>query len=441
MKKVVYFFLVFVLLGVLVFPGGEQEAPSSTTISISIPEHWQLIEPLLTDQREKAPSRRLWMYDIVKNFEEKYPDIKLELESVPWDKITETFVNKSVAGDPPDIQTLANGSQYVFARAGLLHPLDNFEYEWNDFGDNLFENNMKVDGKIYMMPAYIFAHVLHYNDEMLKNAGYTRPPKTLDELVEYAKKMTIDTNNDGEPDVWGFGLPSSPIHPPFVFQNWETLVWLFGGKVAEDGKALLNTPEARKATQFYVDLVRKHKVSPESVTSWDKEYMSKWYRAEKLAMTFRGPEEYPPSLDALGSKAKIASIPVVNSGDPDSAWMELFGWVMSAKAGQDPRKREACWLFLKEIVSDESYLLMAEHQRGLPARKSISDHPIFQSDKVFEFQAEYTAKAGRADPEIDGWELWKDIVSKTIQSAVLGLDTVDNLLENAQKEYDRGVSR
>ncbi len=447
MKKLLTIILLLSVCIIYVFGAGDKEKTESavpgtelrTTLRVAIPEHWRIIEPLQTGEKEKVVPRRMWFYESVMMFKEKFPGIKLQFEAVPWDQITMSFINKSLAGDPPDIQTLANGSQYVFARAGYVHPLDEFEFPWDDFGTNIFENNMKVDGKIYMIPAYIFSHVLHYNKGMYDDAGISSPPITMDELIADSKKLTIDKNGDGNPDIWGFGIPASTVHPAFVYQNWDTLVWLNGGKVAENGKALFDTPAGRNATQFYVDLVYKHKVAPKAITAWDKEYMSTWYRAERLAMTFRGPEEHPPSIKALGDKARIARIPLYKKGDAYKSWMELFGWVMSKKAGEDPVKKKAAWEFLKALVTEEAFVSMAKHQHGLPSRKSVADNPIYKSDPVFEFQSKYTVEAGQADPQIEGWEPWRDIVARTVQAAVLRLKGVDELMKDAQRDYNKAV--
>ena len=44
---------------------------------------------------------------------------------------------------------------------------------------------------------------LYYNEDMLKKAGLNGPPKTISELTEYAKKLTV-RNPDGSLKVVGF---------------------------------------------------------------------------------------------------------------------------------------------------------------------------------------------------------------------------------------------
>lgn len=427
-----------ITLWMLLAGGGAWAAQPEVTLRVMVPEHWRIVKPLEDNDRKSVVPRRLWFYDMVQSFKKQNPHIKLQLESVVYDNVTSTFVNKSMAGDPPDVVILPNGPQFKLARAGYLSPLDRFPFDWADFNENVLRENMTVDGKIYMVPTYTVPHVLYYNKEIYEKAGIKEPPKTWDELIAIAKKLTRDINGDGKIDVWGMGMPASPAHPPFVYQSLEPIVWLLGGKLEDKGRALIDTPEMRKAVQLYVDLVHMHKVMPDAVTTWDKEYMAN-FRNEKLAMTLRGAEEFVPSVAALGKKVGMARVPVFKAGDRPYTWMEVFGFGMSKRAGET--KPEAAWAFLKQFGSEETFLLAAEHQKGLPTRKSVAGNPIYKSSPEFEFQAKYVVEAGRADPYIEEWEAWVDIVSRTVQAAVLRLGKVDELLKNAQREYDARLKR
>jgi ABC-type glycerol-3-phosphate transport system substrate-binding protein len=413
-------------------------AQQEVTLRVMIPEHHRLIKPLEENDRSSVVPRRLWFYDMVQSFKKKYPHIKLRFESAVYDHVTSIFINKSMAGDPPDITFLPNGPQFKLARAGYLYPLDRFPFDWKDYNENMLRENMTVDGKIYLVPTYTVPHVLYYNKEIYEKAGIKEPPKTWDELIAVAKKLTKDTKGEGKIDVWGLGMPASPSHPPFVYQSLEPIIWLLGGKLEEKGRALIDTPEMRKAVQLYVDLVHVHKVMPEAVTTWDKEYMAN-FRNEKLAMTLRGAEEYVPSVAKLGDKVGLARVPVFKPGDRPYTWMEVWGYGMSKRAGET--KPEAAWAFLNQFASEETFVLAAEFQKGLPTRKSVANHPIYKSSPEFEFQAKYVVEAGRADPFIEEWEAWGDIISRTAQAAVLRLGKVEDLLKNAQREYDARLKR
>ena len=163
---------VLVALGLLLASGGGAwAAQPEVTVRVMVPEHWRIVKPLEDNDRKSVVPRRLWFYDTVQSFKKQNPHIKLQFESVVYDNVTSTFVNKSMAGDPPDIVILPNGPQFKLARAGYLYPLDRFQFDWADFNENILRENMTVDGKIYLVPTYTVPHVLYYNKEMYEKAG------------------------------------------------------------------------------------------------------------------------------------------------------------------------------------------------------------------------------------------------------------------------------
>ena len=87
---------------------------------------------------------------------------------------------------------------------------------WIDLTDNLAADGIDVnifpattryytsyDGKQCALPILADAYGLYYNKALLAKAGLTEPPKTVDELMDYAKKLTVK-NADGSLEVVGF---------------------------------------------------------------------------------------------------------------------------------------------------------------------------------------------------------------------------------------------
>ncbi len=94
--------------------------------------------------------------------------------------------------------------------AALFEPLDAFQKQdpIEDFGDIApgLVQGMTVDGKLIGIPVRHATQGLFYNEELLAEAGITAPPKTLEELIEQAKKTTF-TSKAGTP-VTGMILAS-----------------------------------------------------------------------------------------------------------------------------------------------------------------------------------------------------------------------------------------
>ena len=88
---------------------------------------------------------------------------------------------------------------------------------------------MKHGGRMHAMPGDYMTMVLFYNTEMFKAAGLNpdKPPKTWDEFLQYAKKLTRDTDGDGKVDQWGFGTVGAKS--PGFSLRFGPFIWSFGG--------------------------------------------------------------------------------------------------------------------------------------------------------------------------------------------------------------------
>lgn len=69
------------------------------------------------------------------------------------------------------------------------------------FDGLLVEDIYSKEGHFYTLPNTGQYWRLLYNVDLLEKAGFTEPPKTLDEMVEYAKKITEQGKSEG---VYGF---------------------------------------------------------------------------------------------------------------------------------------------------------------------------------------------------------------------------------------------
>jgi multiple sugar transport system substrate-binding protein len=141
---------------------------------------------------------------VVKDFESTHPNIKVTVKSGQDDsKVTQAIG----AGNGPDIG-LSYSTDIVgkFCSSGAwvdltpyikrdgvdLNQLNATTRQYTEFG-----------GKRCAMPFLADAYGIFYNKDMFAKAGIAGPPKTLDELTEDAKKLTVK-NADGSLKTVGF---------------------------------------------------------------------------------------------------------------------------------------------------------------------------------------------------------------------------------------------
>lgn len=161
-------------------------------------------------EKTKVTFWYLWSGDTVKVIDamvKKYnaQSDKYEVEAVCTPD-SQKIMTAISAGNGPDITDDFSNDTGKFASAGIMEPLDSYisktKYDTSDFIPAALDS-CKMDGKQYALPINVNFMALYYNKKILKDAGYTEPPKTMEEMYEMAVKTT-KVNKDGSIDTLGF---------------------------------------------------------------------------------------------------------------------------------------------------------------------------------------------------------------------------------------------
>src|SRR5690606_7316706 len=105
----------------------------------------------------------------------------------------------------------------------------------------------RFDGALYGLPASFSNVVLFYNQNLYDQAGVGAPGASWgwSDLLEAARKLTVDTSNDGVADRHGYAAAWWPLY-----------IWLGGGEIIDETgtDTLIDSPEAIRGLQEMVDL-------------------------------------------------------------------------------------------------------------------------------------------------------------------------------------------
>ncbi|KIL42393.1 sugar ABC transporter substrate-binding protein [Gordoniibacillus kamchatkensis] len=158
-----------------------------------------------TEQQGKPDTVKVWTYpvhakyeddlkDLIKDFNAKYPNIKVEYEMLSWAEGPKKFDVALNAGDPPDLYFHAVSGQYV--STGLALQLD--QYLTPEIKGDYLPGTLdlaKIQGKQYGLPLYQFQWGWGGNKRILEEAGVDwkkiqQQGWTWSEFAEIAKKLT-----------------------------------------------------------------------------------------------------------------------------------------------------------------------------------------------------------------------------------------------------------
>ena len=165
------------------------------------------------------------------------------------------IIAASRGGKAPDVaQSFSADNSGAFCGSGAWVDLKPY-MDRDGISDRIFppapRSYTQFKGTRCALPMLADAKGLYYNEDMLKKAGLDGPPKTVSELTDYAKKLTVK-NPDGSLKVVGF----NPVmgwysNTPANFGP------MFGGKWVDDnGKSTLcSDPAWAKLLKWQKDLI------------------------------------------------------------------------------------------------------------------------------------------------------------------------------------------
>ena len=225
---------------------------------------------------------QVWDQSRVDAFNELYKDkgIKCNVQFVPDGAgINNGKLLSAIAGgQAPDLVICDNATAaYSYAANGSFEMLEPYLEQVNLNVDNFFDGCQDViyyKDEPYLIPQDTNVMLLYYNPDIAKEAGLDpeNPPKTLDELDQWAEAMTIQ-NDDGSYARFGL-IPWLDLK-----DDAFTLPFFFGADVydADTNKLNLTAPQMVSCMEWpvsYTHLFRKCGVQ------WQRHFLLTGERAE-----------------------------------------------------------------------------------------------------------------------------------------------------------------
>ncbi len=222
----------------------------------------------VTFWHHEAPAHRVKAIEEVLNmFEEEHPGVDIKQEVVSWGDAYAKTLSAIRSNTVPDFQFDLPELNIVANQAGGILPVTDLVKELDE-KHNILDSQMapyNYDGEYWGVPVWTMPFVLLYRPSYLeKYVGTSEPPETWEEVLEYAKKMTVDTDNDGETDIYGIGITASDS------LLTQEMIWAvmssYGTNVFdEEGNLVFDSPETVKALEMYKKLF---KYTSSSATGW-----------------------------------------------------------------------------------------------------------------------------------------------------------------------------
>jgi multiple sugar transport system substrate-binding protein len=275
----------------------------------------------------------------------------------------------------------ANNKMYpVLFPSGWILSLDDYlkdpnltakDYNYGDFVPKIAQNVM-FNKKIMGIPFGTESNILYYNKKMLADEGYTRPPKTMAEVYEYAKKLN-------HPEKGYAGIAMLGTREGNVNGYGWIMMWLsMGGSWVPPGQepyTVLASPTAIKATEVWTDMLTNYAPKGISNYGWNELYLA--MQQSKVAMVIATTKDYPIFVDPTKSKIADNLGYACLQGPGDEYTVGNIGAWLLPGAGKNTK---AAWAAVQFMTSQEAQTKQVTEKDLVDVtRQSVIDSKVYGS--------------------------------------------------------------
>jgi multiple sugar transport system substrate-binding protein len=332
---------------------------------------------------------------LLPEFERRNPDIKVDLQLLPWLSAHEKLLT-AFAGDAlPDVCPLGNTWIPEFAALGALEPLDDQisstpGFNAGDFFPGVWDSGV-VDDRVYAVPWYVETRLPFYRTDMLRKAGIRQPPKSWD---EWRTAMAAVKREVG-PDNYAIMMPLNEFEPllSLAIQQPEPLL-------RDDGRyGNFRSPGFKRSLGFYKEMFDKRwaplATSTQISNVWDefgKGFFSFYISGPWNIAKFK--ERLPQS-----QQDDWMTMPLPGPNGPGASLANGTSFVVF----RDSPRKAAAWRLISYLSSAEVQAQFHALTGDLPPRRSPWTTPALAADpyaKAFREQLERAVPT----PKVPEWE-------------------------------------
>lgn len=351
----------------------EEPAPAAPAVSAEEPkaETAPAEEPAASSEpRTLRITALAWFegkYDfqrIIKEFEEENPGVTVEFNKVDATDYTSNMLQWSQGKTNCDIYIGGSRAENLpYVGKDYLVEFD----ETNFFTDGMSRDDFfpaflecgNIDGAQYVIPLCCEVMSLVVNVPMFKEAGLVDeagkpiPPKTWEELYEYAEKLTIVEDGVTKQLGLGYDWGANGIAIAYLLQ----LNTLKGSIFQEDGVSPdFSSPESAQVMQMWHDLLANGYSSTDTFADQDASRTN--FKSGKLAMHIAAASRWIEAGQLLGT-SNVSALPVPGSEEHGS-----FCFIHGIIVPNVSENQDLAIKFIKEKLLQDDFLTYTMNKWG-----------------------------------------------------------------------------
>lgn len=357
--------------------------------------------------------------DIIKAFEEKHPDIKIE-PIVSGYSDYHTKLMTMIAGNmAPDVMRIDDYYFYDFIKLGAVESLS--PYIQRDKIDlNLYPKmgieEATVDGQIYGLPWGTAPLYMLLNLEVFEKAGVALP--SLDWTTKDFERI-VRSFNPQKDKVYGFAIDTNYLSSVLPH------IWSKGGTLLSEDKSRYtgDSPEASSAIQMLADLYKEGYMPKDTINSGNTEALRRWFSNGTIAMMSGSAQEILAIQKIEGIRFEAWTMPQAMNSKNTTVFKSN-----TISISKSSKQKEAAWIFTKFLRGVEGEDLYVRAKRFPPTLNIAENWALYLDPNLYPKQikqnSELIAKEyGHTLPLRTGYAAIESKVIPAVQSAMLGTKT------------------
>ncbi|HBY0414292.1 TPA: extracellular solute-binding protein [Klebsiella variicola] len=355
------------------------------------------------------------------DFEKQHPDVKVNLEFVPYEALHDKIVAaRGAGGNGYDVVLFDAIWPAEFSRFDLLQDVSSRIAA--DEREKIFPgamNTVVYQGKTLGMPWILDTKYLYYNKAMLDKAGIKTPPASWQQVMDDAKVLK-DKGIVKYPLVWSWSQAEALVC------DYTTLVSGFGGSFYQNGKLDFSTPASLKAVTLMktsLDQGLSNPASREYLEEDVRKAFSNGDAAFALNWTYMYNMANDPKQSKVAGDVGIVPAPGDTPGKPGAVNGSMGLGI--AKASQHP---EEAWQYIHYLTSQPVQDKYAK--LSLPVWKaSYQDPAVAKGQESLIAAADKSLNVMLSRPETADYSRLSNTLQQQLQSVLQGKATPDVALK------------
>ena len=316
------------------------------------------------------PLRISLVESLVERFNKSQSDFEVKVEFVPQAQARQKLITAVAAGSPPDCCQIWDNWVGEFDGMGAVEDLTDRVKAWKYYGTTVpvAWQTVTVKGKIMSFPWVVTNDAIFVRTDRAKEYGLKVPGPdwTWDDFLALAKGFTKPDKNQYGFGMRGAGTWAVLYATEFMYSN--------GAQVLKDGKVVINSPESVTAFEWYIDLIRKHKITPPSVATDGYRQIVEGFGRGVTNMYLHNSGSVEEQKKFVG-EPNFATLPLPLGPAKKRASFYFSETLTMFKAA---KQKEGAWRFLTWLMEDEPNYQYCTTLGLLPSRQALADRPHYK---------------------------------------------------------------